>query len=136
VTTSLLARLLGLWLVLTVGGMLLDRADALIAMAQLFQSAALLWVTGVFTSLFGLAVVLTHNRWSGGPLTIITTLYGWIALAKGLVFIWLPASAQQASFAALRFDRYYYFYLAVALLVGAYLTYGGFTTGQRSSAAR
>jgi len=125
-TTAFVARLIGLWIVLAVAGMLFDRPGALAVIDHLFADAALLWVTGVFTLLVGIAIVLTHNRWSGGPLAVLVTICGWLTLVKGVTFVWLPAPAQRAWFSALHVDQYYYMYLAFALLVGVYLTYAGF----------
>jgi vacuolar-type H+-ATPase subunit I/STV1 len=93
-STKFLARLMGFWIVLTVVGMMVTPAASLQAITRLFSDPALMWITGVFTLLIGLAVVLTHNRWSGGAVPVLVTLYGWIALVKGLLFIWLPAEVQ------------------------------------------
>ena len=125
-TTKFLAKLMGLWIVLTALGMIFNRQTTIATMNSLFADAPLMWITGVFTLLLGLAVVLTHNRWSGGALSVIVTLYGWIALIKGLLFVWLPAPAQAAFYQGMHFERFYYAYLLVALIIGGYLIYGGF----------
>lgn len=106
--------------------MVANRQNTIDVLDAFFASAALMWTTGVFTLLVGLVVVVTHNRWSGGALPIIVTLYGWIALVKGLTFVWLPASSEQAFYNALHFSQYFYWYFIVSLVIGAYLTYGGF----------
>ena len=124
--TIYLARFLGLGIILTVLGMVANKQTAVETMSELFSQPALMWVTGVFTMFLGLAIVLAHNRWSGGALPIIVTLYGWLVLAKGLMFVWLPASAEQAFYGSLHFGEYFYLYFVVSLAVGAYLTYGGF----------
>ncbi len=85
-----------------------------------------MWAVGLFTLLVGIATVVTHNRWSGGALPVIVTLYGWIVLIKGLMFVWLHAAAEQTFYNALNFGQYFYFYFIVSLAIGAYLTYGGF----------
>lgn len=124
--TSLYAKLLGLWILLTVLGLALHRASTLAVVNALFTDPALGFVTGVFTLLIGLTIVLTHNRWSGGALPIVVTCYGWAATIKGALFLFLVPPAEASLFAALHFDRYFYWYLAVALVVGAYLTFAGF----------
>jgi hypothetical protein len=125
-STKLWARIFGLWILLVVLGMLANRQNTLDVMSGFFASQALMWTTGVFTALVGVVVVVTHNRWSGGALPFIVTLYGWIALVKGLMFVWLPASAEEAFYNALHFGQYFYLYFIVSLAIGAYLTYGGF----------
>ena len=124
--TKFLAKLIGLWVLLAVSGMMLDKPATIEMLNAFFASTAMMWVTGVFTLLLGLAVILVHNRWSGGPPTVIVTVYGWIALVKGLLFVWFPVPAQADFFRALHFEQYYYGYLSVALFLGAYLTYAGF----------
>jgi hypothetical protein len=74
--TKFFAKLLGPWTSLVVLG-----ADP-----------ALLFVVGAFTVLVGLAVVIAHNRWSGGPLAIVVTLYGWLMLIRGLTYVSLSPS--------------------------------------------
>jgi hypothetical protein len=124
--TKFLAKLLGLWSVLAVIGMLLDRGAALAMLDALFADVPLLFVTGAFTVAVGLALVLGHNRWSGGALPILVTLYGWIALIKGLLFLWLPPPAQAQFYGAMHLSQFFYEYLAISLVPGIYLIYTGF----------
>lgn len=125
-STKILAKLLGLFSLVTFLGMAANRAGTLAALNGFFNDPALMWVTGLFTAFFGLVVLVVHTRSPGSTLAAIVTLYGWIALIKGLFFISLPAAAQVQFYAALHFDRYYYGYLAVLFVLGAYLSYGGF----------
>ena len=108
--------------------------DAAVAtMTALFSDAPLMWVTGVFTMMLGAAIVIAHNRWSGGALPAIVTLYGWIALVKGVTFVWLPAPLQRSLYQAMHFEEYFYWYLLVALVLGAYTTYAGFKSSPTTS---
>lgn len=125
--TKVLARILGFWIVLAVVGLIVARQSWILALNALFADPPLIWVTGIFTMLVGLTIVVLHNRWSGGVLPVIVTVYGWIALLKGLSLVWLPAGSQNAAWQALQFDRFYVGYVVVALAIGAYLIYGGFT---------
>ncbi len=124
--TNFLARLLGLWIVIAGMSMVANRPSTVATMSALFADPALMWVTGVFTLGLGLALVIAHNRWSGGPVPIIVTLFGWIAVVKGLLFLWLPPPAQMAFFDALHFGAYFYAYFIISLVLGGYLIYGGF----------
>src|SRR5579864_7463994 len=123
--TQYLARLLGLWIVLTELGMVANRQTTIDALNAFFASPAIMWVTGVFTMLVGLAIVVVHNRWSGSPATVIVTLYGWSATVKGLTFVWLPMRAQLGFYQALKFPRFFYAYFVVGLVLGGYLIYAG-----------
>jgi vacuolar-type H+-ATPase subunit I/STV1 len=99
-------------------------------MGRMYADPALLFVVGAFTVLVGLAVVLAHNRWSGGPLAIIVTLYGWLMLIRGLIYVSLSPSARLAFYEGLDFERL--FLLCVRGNFARrqrYLTYGGLKRG-------
>jgi hypothetical protein len=125
-STKLWARILGLWTLLAVVGMVANRQNTINVVSGFFASDALMWTVGVFTTLVGVVMVVTHNRWSGSALAVVVTIYGWMVLVKGLTFVWLPGSTGRAFYSSLQFDRYFYFYFVVSLAIGAYLTYGGF----------
>ena len=122
--TNYLAKLMGLSLVLMVASMIANKAATVQTMNALFTDSPLMFVTGVFTMMLGLAVVLGHNKWSGGPVPVLVTLYGWIATIKGLSFLLFPPPAQAAFFQAMHFEQYFYAYLAFSLAVGGYLIFG------------
>lgn len=131
--TSFYAKLLGLWLLIAVVGMVLNRDAFLTTMNALFADPALLFVSGAFAAVIGLSIVISHNRWSNGAAAVIVTLYGWGALLKGIVLLWLPPPAQLPYYRALHFDEYFYAYCAVALILSAYLTYAGFSGGRKTA---
>lgn len=107
--------------------MVANRQTTIGTLNSFFGDPALMWVTGVLTLLAGIVIVILHNQWSGGALPVVVTIYGWIVLVKGLSFVWLPPSSELALYNALHFGQYFYAYFVVALAIGAYLTYGGFS---------
>lgn len=125
--TKYLGKLLGFGIVLMVLGLMVNKSAAIDTMTRLFNDSGLMWVTGVFTMLFGLAVVVAHNRWSGGWFPVMVTVYGWLGTIKGLVFVWLPKPAQTAFYESLHFEQTFYPLLVVALVLGCILIYGGVT---------
>jgi vacuolar-type H+-ATPase subunit I/STV1 len=126
--TKFFAKFLGLWALLVASAMISNRDATASAINALFADPALVFVTGVFTLAIGLAIVILHNRWSGGALAVVVTLYGWIASIKGMLFLCLPSPLQAALYQSLHFQEYFYGYFVVSLVLGAYLTYGGFTS--------
>lgn len=93
----------------------------------LVHDAPLMFFIGVVTLAAGLAMVLTHNIWSGGLLPVIVTLLCWITLAKGILFLFLSPAAMVSFFlGSLHYQSFFYLYASIALIIGAYLTYGGF----------
>ncbi len=62
------------------------------AIAALAEDPALTLITGIITLAAGMAMVLAHDRWSGGALPVLVTLFGWIALLKGILLLAAPPS--------------------------------------------
>ena len=125
--TIYLGRLIGLFLLIVALSMLLDR-DSIIEMATaILDDRALLLIVGLIALGIGLAIVIGHNVWSGGPLPIVVTLFGWSQLLRGLALLLLPAETQVAFFQVMRLEDFFYVYAGIPLVIGAYLTYAGFT---------
>jgi hypothetical protein len=74
----------------------------------------------------GLAIVLGHNIWSGGALTVVVTVVGWAILIRGLLLLLLPPATFVKLFASFHFDQFFLLYLAIPLALGVYLTWSGF----------
>jgi len=59
----------------------------LAAIDELVRSHGLMLIGGSFNLAAGLAIVLGHNVWSGGALTVVVTLIGWLAALRGVVWL-------------------------------------------------
>ena len=58
---------------------------------------------------------------------MIVTLVGWLTLIKGLFFLFLPPEMEAGLFLRqLHYQQLSYLYAAISLILGVYLTYGGF----------
>jgi hypothetical protein len=125
--TLFLGRLFGLYCVLFALSMFLHKQGNLDAVAAVLRSPSLMLFLGVILLFAGLAMVLAHNIWSGGPLRVIVTILGWLTLIKALVILFLPiGAAAQLYLLELRYDQFFYFYAAATLALGLYLTYASF----------
>jgi hypothetical protein len=92
----------------------------------------MMFVLGAITLIAGLAMVLAHNIWSGGALAVIVTLVGWITLLKSLLLLLLPPHVEAELFLGqLHYQQLFYLYGAFSLVLGIYLTYGGFKSRSR-----
>jgi hypothetical protein len=112
--------------------MVLQRQATVDWMTALFHSPSLMWVLSVITLIIGLAMVLAHNVWSGGALAVVVTLVGWAALIKGLLFLFLPSGVEsELILNVLRNPLLFYVWMTPSLLIGIYLTYGGFASKAR-----
>jgi hypothetical protein len=127
--TIFLSRLIGLYCVLVALSMITRRQATLESVTALLHNPSMIFIVGIITLAGGLAMVLAHNIWSGGALALVVTLVGWIAFIKGLFFLFLPPEVEAGFFLQqLHYQELFYFYGAVSLVLGVYLTYGGFTS--------
>jgi hypothetical protein len=109
--------------------MITRRQATLETVTALLQNPSMMWVLGVITLAAGLAMVLAHNIWSGGALVVIVTLVGWLTVVKSLLFLFLPPEVRAGFFLRqLHYQQLFYLYTVVSLVLGIYLTYGGFTS--------
>ncbi|MGB8908431.1 MAG: hypothetical protein WCC84_06750 [Candidatus Cybelea sp.] len=130
--TAFLSKLIGIYCILVAIPMAANKTATLHMVAELVNDAPVLYLFGLTIVAAGLAIVLSHNVWSGGALPVIVTFVGWITLLKGLLFLFVPppAAAGIAVWGA-AYQQYYYLDLALALVLGVYLTYGGFASKPR-----
>jgi hypothetical protein len=125
--TLFLSRLIGLYCILVALSMITRRQTTLESVTALLHDPSMIFIVGVITLAAGLAIVLAHNIWSGGALVVIVTLVGWITLIKSLLFLFLPPEVEEGFFLRqLHYQELFYLYGAVSLVLGIYLTYGGF----------
>jgi hypothetical protein len=111
--------------------MITRRQATLDSITALHHDPAMMFVLGAITLIAGLAMVLAHNIWSGGVLVVIVTLVGWITLIKALLFLFLPPEMEAGLFLGqLHYQELFYVYGAFSLVLGIYLTYGGFKSLQ------
>ena len=108
--------------------MVTRRQATLETVTALLQNPSMMWVLGVITLAAGLAMVLAHNIWSGGTLVVIVTLVGWLTVIRSLLFLFLPEVQAGFFLRQLHYQQLFYLYAVVSLVLGIYLTYGGFTS--------
>lgn len=123
-TTIYLSRLIGLFVIAFVACLFLNHEFANL----LFTDRALLLMLSMLAVAAGLAIVLSHNVWSGGVLTVVVTLVGWLVLLKGIAVLIVPDVSMIALFDALHVQEHLDLFLIVPLVLGLYLTYSGFKT--------
>jgi hypothetical protein len=125
--TLFLSRLIGLYCILVALSMITRRQATVESVTALLQNPSMIFVLGAITLVAGLAMVLAHNIWSGGPLTVIVTLVGWMTLIKSASFLFLSPEVKAEFFLRqLHYQQLFYLYGFFLLVLGVYLTYGGF----------
>jgi hypothetical protein len=121
--TVFLARFIGLFTVLLVVALLV-RESATVEAAV--ADGPVMLVYAIISLAVGLAMILGHNVWSGGALSVVVTLVGWLIVAKGLMLLLVTPEALKQLFDHMQYGEHYYLYLAPSLVIGLYLTWAGF----------
>lgn len=125
--TIFLSRLIGLYCILVIPSMLFDRQATVDTMTALLQNPSMMLFPCIVGVVAGLAMVLTHNIWSGGALPVVVTLVGWLTLVKSLAFLWMPSGPEtELIVKGIGHPTIFYVWMAPSLLLGIYLTIGGF----------
>ncbi len=129
--TLFLSRLIGLYCILFALSMITRKQATVVAVTALLQNPSMILVLGVMTLAAGLAMILAHNIWSGGALVVIVSLIGWLTVIKSLLFLFLPPAVEAGLFLGqLHYQELFYLYAGFSLVLGIYLTYGGFSSAQ------
>ncbi len=119
-----LAEAWGLYLTIVGVGLLLN-AKAYKKLLEAFsKEPALLYLAALMSLLVGILHVLTHNAWSLDWVGLVT-LFGWLALAKGFVFVLFPAHASKVLKMKAN-ENFLTLGGVVAIVVGVYLLQVGF----------
>ena len=125
--TVFLSKLIGLYCILGALSVMIRRQAIVETVTALLQNPSMMLTLGVITLVAGLAMVLAHNIWSGGAPPVIVTLIGWITLIRSLFVLFLPPQIVAGYFLRqLHCQQLFYFYGAISLVLGVYLTYSGF----------
>jgi len=83
------AQLLALICLVTGIGMLADKERFRALYDEMMRSAPIMYLMGTCSLLLGYLIVSFHNIWVNNW-TVLITVIGWIALAKGVVIIVAP----------------------------------------------
>lgn len=123
-STILIARLIGPMLLLT--GLIAVFNPRLLTEIgrEILAGRALLFLAGILALITGLAIVNSHNVWTGWP--VIITLFGWVAIAAGISRMAFPGLMQAlgdrmlGNMSAIRFAG------LAQIALGGFLAYQGY----------
>jgi hypothetical protein len=105
--TLFLAKLIGLLFLVFSLLMAMNKRAMLAAIDELVHNRGLMLIAGSFNLAAGLAMVLGHNVWSGGTLTVVITLIGWLVALRGVVCLFTPQEELVQFYEALHFEQKY-----------------------------
>lgn len=118
-----LAKLLGLYLVVVIPAVFINRKLLERIVKNFSDNLGLIYISGLFNLTMGLLIVLSHNIWVA-DWRVLITIMGWLALAKGIARLFfpekLPKLAKKVS------ESWLIIICTVFLIMGVYLTYAGF----------
>ncbi len=121
--TRAFARVIGPWLVL-VPGVIVLRASEMDALAsEFFKSGLFEWFAGALLLFGGLLIIAFHQVWSNVAAVLIS-LFGWILALRGLVLMAAPELYERAAM-SLDATPLVRLLFGVLLAMGLYLTYVG-----------
>ncbi|HVB19927.1 MAG TPA: hypothetical protein VNF51_01400 [Candidatus Paceibacterota bacterium] len=125
--TYFYAEIFGLVILIAALAMAVNRRATIAMVHELMENRALLYLAGLMSLFLGVIIVLTHNVWTGGALAVLVTLIGWALILRAALVLFLPHGALRNLFNSFKFEQLYYLFTLVALLLGIFLTYYGFT---------
>lgn len=131
--TRAFARVIGPWLVIGPGIIVL-RASAMGALAsEFFKNGLFVWFAGALLLFMGLLIIVFHQCWSSLAAVMIS-LFGWILALRGVVLMAAPALYERAGM-SLEAPDIVRLLFGILVAVGLYLTYVGWLARPRSPGA-
>ena len=125
-TTVFLGKLIGLYLIAISVAMLASRRRTLKTLDEMARSGPSMLFSGMVATAAGLAIVLAHDVWRSGALTVAVTLAGWAGLLKGLSLLIVPPDLMAAAYKAIGFERYFYAWMGAVLALGLLIALDAF----------
>jgi hypothetical protein len=125
-TTVFLGKLIGVYLVAISIAMLASKSRTLKTLDEMARSGPWMLFSGMVATLAGLAIVLTHDVWSGGALAVAVTLAGWAGLLKGLSLLVVPPQMMATAYKSAGFERYFYPWMGAVRVLGLWMTLDAF----------
>ena len=122
--TRAFARVIGPWLVIVPGIIVLRAPDMGALAAGFFENPALVWFGGAFLLFGGLLIIAFHQYWSSAAAVLISLL-GWVVRVRWLILLAVPQIYEGASAASKGATSVVRVGFAVLVLIGLYLTYAG-----------
>jgi hypothetical protein len=126
-STYFLAQLIGLVLLSVGASILFQKRVFMKVLNNITGNRSSLFMVGVILLLSGLSVVLTHNIWNAGFLPLVITLIGWILILRGIMSMFVPGDGIARMISWLKVEELSWLYAILVLVIGAYLTWAGFT---------
>lgn len=130
--THAFARVIGPFITLVPGIVIVRAADLTAILHDLFQNTALVWMMGALLLFCGLLIVAFHQYWSS-PAAIIISLFGWFLGLRGLALLIAPQLIARGADAAITLLPAVRIGFGLLTLPGLWLTYVGWIKPQAAT---
>lgn len=120
-----LSKALGIYLVIVSIAILINMPAFIAQMNNLIHTPSLLFITGFFTLILGILMVLSHNIWEMNYRVLITII-SWLTLLKGILLIFQPTMIDTLSMLFVQNSTFAYTAAFIDLALGICFCYFGF----------
>ncbi|MCE5280897.1 MAG: hypothetical protein LLG93_02250 [Deltaproteobacteria bacterium] len=122
--TRAFARVIGPFLVLVPGTLVVRAPDIRAILLAFFQNEALVWGVGTMLLIGGLLIIAYHQYWSS-PAAVMISLLGWLLALRGLMLLAAPQLIARGANASLDYLPAVRIGFSLFVLIGLWLTYAG-----------
>lgn len=123
--SKFLSKVIGIYLFIVASAILFNMQQFAASINNLINNHSLMFVTGFFTLILGIVMVVSHNIWQWNWRVIITII-AWLSLLKGFSLIFFPQFIDKTSLLFLQNLYFAYLISIFDLLIGILLIYFGF----------
>lgn len=123
--SKFLSKVIGLYLIIISLAMWLNMPEFTHNTLELINNPAVMFVSGFFTLILGLLLVVSHNIWQWNWRVIITII-AWISLVKGIMLIIYPGYIDMTTHLFVEHSRIAYTAAGIDFILGVILSYFGF----------
>ncbi len=112
-------------IMLVIGAVVLARfSDMALLIPAILQDGPLAFITGVFTLICGITLFAAHHHWNGAA-AFAVSLIAVLTIIRGVMLLFVPSFLMGLAHQALNLGPGALLAGAIALLVGAWLTFVG-----------
>lgn len=124
-SSTLLARLIGPYIIVIGVSLIFNQNIFRKIMEEFPKNPSLVFITGLLTFVAGLAILLFHNIWVA-DWRVLITIFGWIALIKGIMLVVLPGTLLKTT--KIYSDNFKLVLIpwVIMILIGIFLTIKGY----------
>jgi hypothetical protein len=91
-----LAKCIGIYFLILATAMFINMPQFIQRIDNLLHESSVMYMTGFFTLILGIMMVVGHNIWEK-HWRVIVTVIGWITLIKGILIIYSPYNMREFS---------------------------------------